>query len=153
MQDIHARAQGGKGTMRRKILCTFLLLCALHAAGAPAPAAAAIWAKLRPAQAAHGAHAGAHAGRQTRALWPGSRFTEADRRRAVMRGLDFIYRTARDARIFVDYGDDYLWCFYSLSAAVRDPAVRRAARRMGFERARFWRRNHRSVPKIGRAHV
>lgn len=124
--------------MRRKILCTFLLFCAL----APGPAPAAIWAKQRPARAAGGAPARG----QSRALWPGSRFTEADRKRAVMRGLNFIYRTARDKRNFEDYGHDYLWCFYSLSAAVRDPFVRREARRMGMERARFWRRNHRAVP-------
>jgi hypothetical protein len=64
-----------------------------------------------------------------------------------MRGLDFIYRTALDPRNFEAYGHDYLWCFYSLSAAVRDPSVRRAARRMGVERARFWRGKHRAVPE------
>ena len=92
------------------------------------------------------ASAPAQAAGQARPLWPGSRFTEKDRRRAVMRGLNFIYRTAQDPRNFEDYGHDYLWCFYSLSAAVRDPAARRAARRMGVERARHWRRTHASVP-------
>jgi RNA polymerase subunit RPABC4/transcription elongation factor Spt4 len=129
--------------MRRKFLGTFLLLCVLQAAGAPA----AIWAKHRQARAAGGANPAASAGKQTRALWPGSRFTEDDRRRTVLRGLRFIYRTARDRRNFEDYGHDYLWCFYSLSAAVRDPLVRREARRMGLERARFWRSLHRSVPR------
>ncbi|HKQ53395.1 MAG TPA: hypothetical protein VJT74_13555 [Pyrinomonadaceae bacterium] len=118
--------------MRRKILCTVLLFWAATAGHAPAAAQHA-----RPA---------AEAGRKQRALWPGSRFTDADRRRAVMRGLRFIYRTALDRRNFEDYGHDYLWCFYSLSAAVRDPAVRSAARGMGLERARFWRHNHRAVP-------
>ncbi|HWT03281.1 MAG TPA: hypothetical protein VN256_23715 [Pyrinomonadaceae bacterium] len=132
--------------MRRKILCTFLLFCVSVQAAALAPPPAEFWAKRRPARAANGARPEASARGQTRALWPGSRFTEADRRRAVMRGLDFIYRTALDPANFEDYGHDYLWCFYSLSAAVRDPAARRAARRMGVERARFWRRTHRSVP-------
>jgi hypothetical protein len=131
------------GTFPRKILCTFLLLCALQAAGAPA----AIWAKHGDALETNGARRSTATGRQTRALWPGSRFTEADRRRAVLRGLAFIYRTARDRRNFEDYGHDYLWCFYSLSAAVRDPFVKREAQRMGTERARVWRRNHRSVPR------
>ncbi|MDT4895181.1 MAG: hypothetical protein QOH25_258 [Acidobacteriota bacterium] len=63
-----------------------------------------------------------------------------------MRGLKFIYRTALKQQNFKDYGQDYLWCFYSLSAAVRDVEVRRMARRMGIERARVWRRAHRFVP-------
>lgn len=63
-----------------------------------------------------------------------------------MRGLRFIYRTALKRQNFEDYGHDYLWCFYSLSAAVSDAEVRRTARRMGMERARFWRLTHRTVP-------
>jgi hypothetical protein len=78
-------------------------------------------------------------------LWPGARFTEADRQRAIMRGLRFIYRTALVRKNFEDYGQDYLWCFYTLSVAVRDTGVRRTARQMGLERARAWRRAHRSV--------
>lgn len=62
-----------------------------------------------------------------------------------MRGLKFIYRTALKRQNFRDYGHDYLWCFYSLSVAVEDAHVRRMAHRMGTERARFWRRAHRSV--------
>lgn len=78
-------------------------------------------------------------------LWPGSRFTETDRRQAILRGLRFIYRTALVRQNFEDYGPDYLWCFYTLSMAVRDPQVRRMARRMGLERAHAWRSAHRSV--------
>jgi hypothetical protein len=63
-----------------------------------------------------------------------------------MRGLSFIYRTALQRKNFEDYGQDYLWCFYTISEAVRDVDVRRTARRMGIERARFWRRMHRFVP-------
>jgi hypothetical protein len=63
-----------------------------------------------------------------------------------MRGLRFIYRTALQRQNFADYGQDYMWCFYTLSAAVRDPDVRRMARRMGMERAGLWRRTHRFVP-------
>jgi hypothetical protein len=80
-----------------------------------------------------------------RTLWPGSRFTEADRRRAVRRGLRFIYRTALDEKNFEQYGSDYLWCFYTVSESVSDAGLRRMARRMGRERARRWRETHRSL--------
>jgi hypothetical protein len=80
-----------------------------------------------------------------RRLWPGSRFTESQRRRAVRRGLRFIYRTALDENNFEQYGSDYLWCFYTVGESVSDAVVRRMARRMGRERARRWREAHRSL--------
>jgi hypothetical protein len=81
-----------------------------------------------------------------RPLWKGSRFSEDDRARAVRRGIRFIYATARDERNFETYGSDYLWCFYSVGASVRDAGVRRMAWRMGRERARVWRLEHRELP-------
>ena len=63
-----------------------------------------------------------------------------------MRGLNFIYRTARDRANFDTYGGDYVWCFYTLATASADPSVQSAARRMGLERARAWRRAHRTLP-------
>jgi len=81
-----------------------------------------------------------------RPLWPGARFTEADRRRAVRRGLRFIYQTALDEQNFAQYGSDYLWCFYTIGAGVSDAGVRREARRMGVERARHWRRTRGALP-------
>ncbi len=92
------------------------------------------------------AHAHGHAAHAVRPLWPGARFTEADRLRAITRGLHFIYRTARDRANFAAYGDDYLWCFYTLSAAVNDETTKRTAHRMGVERARLWRVQHRALP-------
>jgi hypothetical protein len=62
-----------------------------------------------------------------------------------LRGLKFIYRTALVRSNFEDYGPDYLWCFYTLSVAVEDAQVRRMARRVVRERARAWRRAHRSI--------
>src|SRR5919206_4264564 len=53
----------------------------------------------------------------SRPLWPGARFTEADRQRALLRGLNFIYRTARERANFDTYGGDYVWCFYTLATA------------------------------------
>src|SRR5256714_4888142 len=82
-----------------------------------------------------------------RALWPGSRFTEAERARAVRRGLEFIYRTALDQNNFEAYGSDYLWCFYTVGASVSDARVRRLAQQMGVERARRWRQTHRALPR------
>lgn len=82
-----------------------------------------------------------------RPLWPGSRWTEGARSRAVRRGLQFIYRTALNEKNFAQYGSDYLWCFYTLSEAFSDPASRALSRRMGLERARRWRLTHRALPK------
>ncbi len=61
--------------------------------------------------------------------------------------MRFIYGTARDKRYFGQYGSDYLWCFYSVGASVRDAEVRRMAWRMGRERARAWRREHGELPE------
>jgi hypothetical protein len=84
--------------------------------------------------------------RLSRPLWPGSRWTERHRSLAVRRGLQFIYRTAREAKNFEQYGSDYLWCFYTLSEALSDREASALARRMGRERARQWRLRHRTLP-------
>ena len=82
-------------------------------------------------------------------LWPGARFTEADRTRAIQRGLAFIDRTARDRRNFEEYGPDYLWCFYEIASTSADPRLRSEALKIGRARARQWMRRHRHVdPKI-----
>lgn len=79
-------------------------------------------------------------------LWPGSRFSEAGRRRAIIRGLRFVYRNALQQQNFDQYGSDYLWCFYTISASVSDDEVRRMAQRMGVERAGRWRQLHPRLP-------
>ena len=115
-------------------------------------AALCLLAPPAAAAGARGASRGPHARRPadsaktSRALWPGSRFTAADRARAIRRGLDFIYRTSLVPANFETYGSDYLWCFYTVGESVSDPSVRRAAREMGVERARHWRRTHRRLP-------
>src|SRR5438067_4982421 len=97
-------------------------------------------------------HTSQHTARiASRPLWPGARFTEAARTRAIRRGLSFIYRTALDRKNFAKYGGDYLWCFYSLSTASADPFVERTAQRMGVERAHVWRRQHRALPRAADA--
>jgi hypothetical protein len=79
-------------------------------------------------------------------LWRGARYTHEDRARALRRGLRFIYRLACVPTNFEDYGDDFLWCFYSLSVSTADPWIRQEAWRMGQERARRWRRDYPRLP-------
>jgi hypothetical protein len=137
--------------MLRKLLCLFLICFALQPALSfnnwPLAASAERRQLSSHTAATAHQHADAVSQRKTRgrALWPNSSFTEVDRKRAILRGLQFIYRTALQQKNFEDYGQDYLWCFYTLSAAVLDVDARRMARRMGMERARFWRRTHRFV--------
>jgi hypothetical protein len=66
----------------------------------------------------------------------------SDRRQAIERGLRFIYRTACDPKNFAGFGEDYLWCLYSIGATSRDPDLARLALSMGRERAAFWQREH-----------
>jgi hypothetical protein len=73
-------------------------------------------------------------------------FKAVERRRAVERGLDFIYRIACDRRNFAEYGSDLLCCFYYIASTAGDSASRRAAWEMGKERARQWRAEHASLP-------
>jgi hypothetical protein len=69
------------------------------------------------------------------------RFRSEERARAVRRGLEFIYEVARDEGGFAAYGHDLINCFYFISDTSRDDSLRRAARRMGRERAGVWRRD------------
>jgi hypothetical protein len=136
--------------MLRKLLCLLLILFTLQPATSFHSAPVAGVYKHSHLQSGNAAFkqqsATSLSGRRAPPLWPGSRFTEAARARAVMRGLNFIYRTALKRRNFEGYGPDYIWCFYTLSVAVKDEKVRSAAHRMGLERARLWRREHRFVP-------
>src|SRR2546423_1151409 len=119
----------------RSARLSLVLLCVLPVGALGAP----LRAQTSTARSAH-----RPASAPARPLWPGARFTEAERQRALMRGLNFIYRTARDRANFAAYGGDYIWCFYTIATASADPSVRSAARRMGLERARAWRRAHRT---------
>jgi hypothetical protein len=70
---------------------------------------------------------------------------ELERRRAVERGLEFIYRTACDPENFELYGHDYLCCFHCIAATSKDINLRRVALGMGQERASYWRQEHAHV--------
>lgn len=69
-----------------------------------------------------------------------------DRKQAIERGMRFIYRTACDPKNFAEYGQDYLWCLYSIGSTSRDPALARMALTMGRERAAEWIRNNADLP-------
>jgi hypothetical protein len=79
-------------------------------------------------------------------LWPGSRFTDAQRERAIERGVRFVFRSASRPANFDDYGSDYVWWFGAVANTVRDERLRRLARGMALECARRWRQTHRALP-------
>jgi hypothetical protein len=87
-----------------------------------------------------------------RPLWPGARYQGYQRDRAIERGLQFIYKTARQPKNFAAYGEDYLWCFRCVSLTSANPALRRIAWNMGHERAAHWRRDHPNVPEDASAY-
>ncbi|HYW41767.1 MAG TPA: hypothetical protein VE959_02845 [Bryobacteraceae bacterium] len=79
-------------------------------------------------------------------LWPGARHTVEERDRAVIRGLEFMYRFARQPDTFSDWGHDLLSAFYNIAVTSGDAELRRIAWGMGRERALAWRRLHSDVP-------
>jgi hypothetical protein len=72
--------------------------------------------------------------------------SEAKRRRAIERGLEFVYLTACDPENFELYGYDFLCCFHCIASTSKDVKLRKMARKMGQERAQHWRREHPHVP-------
>jgi hypothetical protein len=90
--------------------------------------------------------AGLSARKRGQPLWPEARFTVEERERAIERGMNFVYRTARKPANFADYGADYVWWFAALSNSVRDERLRHSARSMALECARRWLKTHRTLP-------
>jgi hypothetical protein len=68
------------------------------------------------------------------------------RRAAIDRAMNFVYATAADDENLSKFGNDILWCFYSISHTSRDPHLRTEAARMGRNVAQRWRALHRHVP-------
>lgn len=136
--------------MRRRLIptCLFVLVAAgACLAQAHAPATLTGAARLR---ASVGRAARVHAGRERaargRLLWPGSRFTDAERERAIERGVRFVFRSASRPANFEDYGSDYVWWFGAISNTVRDERLQQLARGMALECARRWQRTHQTLP-------
>jgi hypothetical protein len=113
------------------------LAVACAALSGPAASAARIGAGAPPAP--HGADAarasdGAHA-------------TDAAIAKATRRALAFIYRSSSKPANFREYGEDYVWCFFTVAHTAADPELAHTALVMARERARTWRHTHRSVPR------
>lgn len=72
--------------------------------------------------------------------------SEVMRRRAIERGLEFVYRTACVPENFEDYGFDYLFCLSWMFLTSKDRYLRAMTLKMGQERAHFWRNTHSKLP-------
>jgi len=79
-------------------------------------------------------------------LWPGAKYTEGDRSKALMRALRYIDRSASDPKNFAAQGSDYLYCFYSIANTTRDSALLTKAEQFGHEYAQRWTKAHCSIP-------
>ena len=79
-------------------------------------------------------------------LWPGGRYSRADRIRALDRGLQFLDRIAHDPKVFASWGGDLLSAFYNIYETSLDPRLSAKAWSVGHERALAWQRTHRSLP-------
>jgi hypothetical protein len=64
---------------------------------------------------------------------------QAERESAVMRGLRFIHRVARDPRHFSEYGSNLLYFFNFVASTSKASRLREAAREMAGEHSRRWR--------------
>jgi hypothetical protein len=62
-----------------------------------------------------------------------------DRAAAIERALDFIRHTASNPAAFAEHGDDFMFCFYTISRTAQDPKLRASATKMAREAALKWR--------------
>ncbi|MEK6321428.1 MAG: hypothetical protein AABN33_07070 [Acidobacteriota bacterium] len=76
-----------------------------------------------------------------------NKYRFAERKEAIRRGLNSIYRTACDPDNFEEYGYDYLCCFLTIAETSLDPKLRQKSRRMGRERALEWLRQNAKLPR------
>ena len=80
------------------------------------------------------------------ALGTGLPLSKALKANAVERGLRFIFKTSRNTKAFAEFGQDYLWCFYTISASAADPKLKQLAWEMGQKCARRWRKQNPRLP-------
>lgn len=71
---------------------------------------------------------------------------EAERSRAIRRGLHFIIRMARDPKVFKEYGADLLLCLYNIASTSADSELSRLAWDAARERALEYRRLNPALP-------
>ena len=79
-------------------------------------------------------------------LWPGSKYSEADKSKAMLRALDYIDHSSRLPKNFSTWGSDYLYCFYSIAVTADDAELRAAAKRLGAVYAKRWAKAQAMVP-------
>jgi hypothetical protein len=65
---------------------------------------------------------------------------------AIERGLDFIYRLARQQKCFANYGSFLICCFALVAATSRDPKLRSVGRDRAKQVLRRWSSMHPSLP-------
>src|SRR4029077_19797061 len=69
---------------------------------------------------------------------PGSKYTEADRTRALLRALEFLHRSSSSPNNFDAWASDYLFCFYEISSTARNPELRAEATRLARGHENKW---------------
>ena len=73
-------------------------------------------------------------------------YKQAERDRAIRRGIAFIAPIASDPKYLPEFGTDLLWCLYSFSATSADPEIQEIAGRLAKETAARWLRLHPKLP-------
>jgi hypothetical protein len=73
-------------------------------------------------------------------------FRQADRDRAIRRGIAFIAPIASNPEYSTEYSTDLLWCLYSFSATSADPEIREITERLARDAAARWLKLHPNIP-------
>jgi len=83
---------------------------------------------------------------RSKPLWPGARYSDADRDLAIERGLEFINLIASRPEDFSHFGHDLIFCFYTISNTAKNARLRARARELVIRYARQWRQAHPDPP-------
>ena len=76
---------------------------------------------------------------RSKPLWPGARYSDADRDLAIERGLEFINLIASRPEHFSHFGHDLIFCFYTISNTAKNAKLRARARELVIRYAHQWR--------------
>jgi len=83
---------------------------------------------------------------RAKSLWPGARYSSADRDHAIERGLEFIERIASKPEHFSRFGHDLIFCFYTISNTAKNAKLRALAHDLVMRYARQWRHDNPDPP-------
>lgn len=75
-----------------------------------------------------------------------SGFTTDERRKAIERGVYYLYSTASESANFDIYGCYFLACFTLLCCTSKDASLRTSSRKMARRFARKWQKDHSHLP-------